>query len=252
MEKIRNFAKLERPDAAYVKEYFAWRVATAAWIQHSYGIKHSYANHEARNTNIDELVRKIKDTLSPFTESVGSSEIGRIVSHAVHLDSKIWLQKAFFHPAKPRWINNGQDQIERFHPDTMELHGNAQPDELNPNPEITLVISPCLDKSGDSDGENYGVFNTIVKAQVSCEPLDPRQEYHTAHGMSSLHGHRSSHSSPASPAATNAPRNKMTRKNSGARKPTSQPPPGSFDTQMQSVSHRRPPHDTTVARWGGF
>ncbi|KAF1993130.1 hypothetical protein P154DRAFT_590981 [Amniculicola lignicola CBS 123094] len=244
MEMIRNYAKLERADAAYVKEYFAWRVATAAWIHHSYAIKHSYANQEARNTNTDDLVRKIKDTLSPFTDSVGSVELGRIISHAVHLDFKMWLQKAFFHPARPRWINNGQSQVERFHPDTMELHGNAQPDKLNPNPEITLVISPCLSKSGNSDGENYGVFNTIVKAQVSCEARDPRQEYPP------VHGHRSSHSSPASSAAIDAPRNRVARKNSGARKPAPQTSPGGFDTQMQSV-HRRPSHDTRRNGKGG-
>jgi hypothetical protein len=235
-----------------IKEYFAWRVATVAWIQRHYGNLHNSnrrlhnpmtgvpANREIRNTNILDLVSKITSTLSPFTENVGSAEIGRIISLAVDLDSRMWLQKAFFHPSKPKWIHNGQNQLQRFHPDTMELHGNAQPNELNPNPEITLIVCPSLVKSGNSDGEEYGVFNTLVKAQVSCEPIESRQASPMSHGMhSNQGGFKNAHSLIASPTAANPPRpTTMSRKNSGAAR--EQQSQGWFDPNPQSAAFRQP------------
>ncbi|ORY02352.1 hypothetical protein BCR34DRAFT_605586 [Clohesyomyces aquaticus] len=234
IDDMKNLANVSKSEAGFVKDYFDWRVANAVYIQNSYAL------HKDRNANIRGLAEKITSILSPFTDSINSYapgvedrfsvELYRILETAVKLDSDIWLQRAFFHPAKPRYIKNGRDNGERFHPETMELYGNAEPEPMYPNPEVTLVISPCLVKSGNAEGENYDVFTTLVKAQVSCAPISTRYEYP-----------QSSH---ASTGVVHSPRVKISRTNSAPRDPA--PQPGSFDPQLRSGS--RPPRSHDMRR----
>lgn len=93
-------------------------------------------------------------------------ELGHIIANAVILDAEIWRQKAFFHPGRLRVDPNTSYQ---FDPNSMELWETLPEDHVNKLPKVTLIVSSCLLKSGNSDGDSYDVTQVVVKSQVSGE-----------------------------------------------------------------------------------
>ena len=221
-----------------MKEYFNWRISNVVFIQQS------YAGYEGPNSNIARLVKKIKDVLAPYTGSVGSydveserafrNDLSRIISTAVNLDADMWKQRAFFHPANPKYLNNPNDKLpkQRYNPDTMDLWESLPDDTMDPNPEVTLMISPCLMKSGNSDGKNYEVFTAMVKGQVSCESAFTRSDLQVASSHKS--GRAISHTSYASMSALPAYSALSRPKRAGSANQSSGLQPGGFDPRLSS------------------
>jgi hypothetical protein len=176
-ERHPNFEKT-------VKLYFDWRINTIV------NIERRYATFKGPNPNVRPLAEKIERSLQSFPRSTTEEardrflpDLEKIIYSAISLDADMWRQKSFIHPAKPRFYAMDSKYTRKYNPDSMELWGGPPAGDImtssggsfgdktvDLNPEVTLVISPCLMKSGDSKGDHYEIFTTLIKSQVSCEP----------------------------------------------------------------------------------
>ena len=161
---------LKRPENTQTTQaYFNWRISNAVFIQQR------HATYKCANYHVAPLLKKIMNHLAPFagidtTPTLSTPrveiELEHIIARAVNLDAEMWRQKAFFYPGKLRVDPN---TFYQFNPDSMELWETPLKDHVGELPEVTLIVSPSLLKSGNSDGDSYDVNQVVVKSQVSRE-----------------------------------------------------------------------------------
>ncbi|KAF2110483.1 hypothetical protein BDV96DRAFT_651118 [Lophiotrema nucula] len=163
-----GYESLSNPDfKPLVQSYFTWRISNAVFIQEK------LSTYSGPNHNIAPLVKSVMKHLAPFAGTDSSppmstprveKELGIIISEAIQLDAEMWRQKAFFHPGSLRASPDSP-----FNPSSMELWETPPDAYANTLPPISLIISPCLMKTGNADGDFYDTSNILVKSQVSGE-----------------------------------------------------------------------------------
>ncbi|KAJ8120720.1 hypothetical protein ONZ43_g2643 [Nemania bipapillata] len=149
------------------RKYATWKASTTALLVQAMGLDRNNG-HELRLRFAEEKAKKVSSYLRCLSASKTEhleTAIRDIIMEALELDLLISRQIAHVD-----WISARQmEDTWHFRPDFMEPDGNA-------DRYMNLVLAPGLAKSGKSDGEDFGTTVLLLKMQVSCGPVDVRQQ----------------------------------------------------------------------------
>lgn len=161
------------------KDYFEWEATTASIFYGVNGID---------TTRARRLAHQLDQTLRPYETKRSSSEhcpkLQDIVEEAAQIDAELCQCRAkyvvwMYHPSETTWFAEPSRHRWGFvpKPATMEnaLGGGCAAGDEDTSYRVDLVISPCLVKYGDSDGEKYESGRVISKSQVVLSGRDGRK-----------------------------------------------------------------------------